>query len=95
MKKTKNEIMLGGDIEQDYLPSLDTDDDNLYWLKWVINNELTEAERNAILYYSECQSQRELAEKLGVSLALTNKYLKNIKTKICNLYYSHISGYSY
>lgn len=84
MKKHKREIHLGS-IEQNYAPCFDLmteDDDRMLEIKYIIFNELTSEEKNTILYYAECGSQRKLAEKLGVSLALTNHYLKTIQNKI-------------
>lgn len=82
MKKQKNNLTL--ECEDEYSPTTtnNNDDDRLLSIKQILFNDLTQAERNAIIFYSECGSQRQLATALGVSLALTNHYLKNIKTKI-------------
>lgn len=84
MRKEKKEIELG-EVTLDYLPQFDIfseDDDRMYNIKYIIFNYLTDAEKNALLFYAESRSQRKLSEKLGVSLALTNRYLKSIQEKI-------------
>lgn len=83
-RKERNYINVS-EIIEDYKPddSIFTKEEfNLRKIKHIIFDELTEAERNTFLFYSECGSQRKTAEALGISLALCNTYIKNIKQKI-------------
>lgn len=81
--KQKNDIVL--DNIEDYFINIDNDDDKMVAIKQIIFNNLPVEERNAILYYANCKSQRKLTEKLGVSIGLTNRYIKNIQNKIKNI----------
>lgn len=83
--KQRNDIHLNREIEEDYMPNNDLfngDSERMLKIKNVIFRELTIPERNAILYYAECQSQRKLANKLGISIALSNRYINEIRKKI-------------
>lgn len=85
----KTTISISIDIEKEYKPQytlFSNNTDELLRLKEIVFNDLTQAERNALLFYAEAKSQRKLAEKLNVSPALANRYLKKIRNKIKTIY---------
>lgn len=87
MTKKLNEVDIT-EIEQDYYPYFDifTEEQNkTYRLKYIVANQLSEVERRIILLYAELGSQREVAAKLGVSLATINIYITAIRKKIKEL----------
>jgi DNA-directed RNA polymerase specialized sigma subunit len=72
-------------IMLEYMPNNDifsTDSIEMYRIKFIIFNCLTDAERRVLLLYAECGTQREVAKMLGVSASAINMYLKKLRTKI-------------
>lgn len=54
------------DISNEYLPDALQDDDEMFRLKTIIQ-QLSPSDRNILLLYSEEESLRHAAKKLGVS----------------------------
>lgn len=61
----------------------ETDNDQLIEkLLFVINNKLTESERNLILSYAELSSLRKLSKVLGCSIGSVSTEINRIKSKV-------------
>ena len=55
-------------------------------VKWIIDNRLTEAERIVILLYTDCQSYRKLAKRMGMSHMTIARAVRRIRKKILQEY---------
>lgn len=87
--KQRNEIDLK-DIINDYQEDRsiwNEEENNIRVLKDILWNDLQEWERNMIILYAETESQRKVADKIGVSVATVCQTLKKIRRKIKDLYY--------
>lgn len=73
------------EVKDEYKPVFDiftNEDEKVYRLKWIIANVLDETERRIILIYTDCQSQRKVAQMLGISTSLANIKINQIRKKI-------------
>lgn len=61
------------------------DEEEMHDLKEAIFYGLTEAERNTLIAYAECQSYRELAQLLGVGRTTAKEEIHRIRAKIIGL----------
>lgn len=70
---------------QDYEPNDDImceDDESMNKLKHIIFDRLPEVDKRVILLYAELQSQRKVAEKLGVSPSTAYILISRIRNEI-------------
>lgn len=85
IKKIYRENINIDEIEEEYKPNesiFDDEDETTKKIKNIIFNELTDTERRIILLYSELESQRQVADKLRVSVTLANFVINDIRNKI-------------
>ena len=69
-------------LQEDY--KLDTDimtEDNpaMQRIKYVVNNELSMADKTLILLYAECMSYRKVAAMIGISHSTLRTEIKRIR----------------
>lgn len=89
MTKKLNEIRLRDEDMREYLPTgvtMFSQDFEMEYLKRFVFNSLQPHERNIILAYAECASQRQIGKALGISTALANKVIRDIQKKIRDAY---------
>lgn len=85
IKKIYRENINIDEIEEEYKPNesiFDDEDETTKKIKNIIFNELTDTERRIILLYSELESQRQVADKLRVSVTLANFVINDIRNKV-------------
>lgn len=69
-------------IREDYAFDADImseEPDRIARVKWIIQTKLSEADRTLILMYTDCQSLRKLAARLGISHTLLAKHITRIR----------------
>ena len=71
---------------EEYLPNVMTDEEDLYKLKSIIQNDLQEVEKIIFLAYVELRSFTELSKVLGVSRSTCYWIIKSIREKIIKQY---------
>lgn len=73
------------ELFEEYKNNTLTDDDDMYNLKDIIFNKLTEVEKRLLLLYAELQSYAKLGKQLNISSTLAYYQVKEIKKKIKQL----------
>ena len=73
-------------IMEEYAPQSLKDNEEIYKLKCIIFNELSEAEKRIILLYADEGSTYKVAKHLNCSAMMVYNYLKSIKQKIYDSY---------
>ena len=71
---------------EEYLPNVMEDDEEMYKLKSIIQNDLQEVEKIIFLAYVELRSFTELSKILGVSRSTCYWIIKSIREKIIKQY---------
>ena len=71
---------------EEYLPDVMTDEEEMYKLKSIIQNDLQEVEKIIFLAYVELRSFTELSKILGVSRSTCYWIIKSIREKIIKQY---------
>ena len=71
--------------QEEYLPSVMTDEEDLYKLKTIVNN-LPEVDRIIFLAYVELRSFSELSKVLGISRSSCFWTIKRIREEIIRQY---------
>ena len=71
---------------EEYLPNVMTDEEEMYKLKSIIQNDLQEVEKIIFLAYVELRSFTELSKILNVSRSTCFWMIRNIRSKILEQY---------
>ena len=71
---------------EEYLPDIMSDEEEMYKLKSIIQNDLQEFEKIIFLAYVELRSFTELSKILGVSRSTCYWIIKSIREKIIKQY---------
>ena len=71
---------------EEYLPNAMTDEEEMFKLKSIIQNDLQEVEKIIFLAYVELRSFTELSKILGVSRSTCYWIIKSIREKIIKQY---------
>ena len=71
---------------EEYLPNVMTDEEEMFKLKSIIQNDLQEVEKIIFLAYVELRSFTELSKILGVSRSTCYWIIKSIREKIIKQY---------
>ena len=72
--------------QEEYLPNVMTDEEDLYKLKSIIQNDLQEVDKIIFLAYVELRSFTELSRVLGISRASCFWTIKRIREEIIRKY---------
>ena len=72
--------------QEEYLPNVMTDEEDLYKLKSIIQNDLQEVDKIIFLAYVELRSFTELSKVLGVSRSTCYWVVKRIREEIIARY---------
>ena len=72
--------------QEEYLPNVMTDEEDLYKLKSIIQNDLQEVDRIIFLAYVELRSFTELSKVLGISRSSCFWTIKRIREEIVRKY---------
>ena len=72
--------------QEEYLPNVMTDEEDLYKLKSIIQNDLQEVDKIIFLAYVELRSFTELSKVLGVSRSTCYWVVKRIREEIIRKY---------
>ena len=72
--------------QEEYLPNVMTDEEDLYKLKSIIQNDLQEVDKIIFLAYVELRSFTELSKVLGVSRSTCYWVVKRIREEIITRY---------
>ena len=73
---------IGELIEEEYLEHLDTDDDEMWWLKEALRYGLNTLERKIFIQFLECGSYAGTARVFRVSTPTLKAYIQDLKVKI-------------
>lgn len=73
------------ELFEEYKANALDDNDDMYNLKDIIFNKLTEVEKRLLLLYAELQSYAKLGKQLNISSTLAYYQVKEIKKKIKQL----------
>ena len=72
--------------QEEYLPNVMTDEEDLYKLKSIIQNDLQEVDKIIFLAYVELRSFTELSRVLGISRSSCFWTIKRIREEIIRKY---------
>ena len=72
--------------QEEYLPNVMTDEEDLYKLKSIIQNDLQEVDKIIFLAYVELRSFTELSKVLGISRSSCFWTIKRIREEIVRKY---------
>ena len=72
--------------QEEYLPNVMTDEEDLYKLKSIIQNDLQEVDKIIFLAYVELRSFTELSKVLGISRSSCYWTIKRIREEIVKRY---------
>ena len=72
--------------QEEYLPNVMTDEEDLYKLKSIIQNDLQEVDKIIFLAYVELRSFTELSKVLGISRSSCYWTIKRIREEIIKQY---------
>ena len=72
--------------QEEYLPNVMTDEEDLYKLKSIIKNDLQEVDKIIFLAYVELRSFTELSKVLGISRSSCFWTIKRIREEIVRKY---------
>ena len=72
--------------QEEYLPNVMTDEEDLFKLKSIIQNDLQEVEKIIFLAYVELRSFTELSKVLGISRSSCFWTIKRIREEIVRKY---------
>ena len=72
--------------QEEYLPNAMTDEEDLYKLKSIIQNDLQEVDKIIFLAYVELRSFTELSKVLGISRSSCYWTIKRIREEIITRY---------
>ena len=72
--------------QEEYLPNVMTDEEDLYKLKSIIQNDLQEVDKIIFLAYVELRSFTELSKVLGISRSSCFWTIKRIREEIVKRY---------
>ena len=72
--------------QEEYLPNVMTDEEDLYKLKSIIQNDLQEVDKIIFLAYVELRSFTELSKVLGISRSSCFWTIKRIREEIIKQY---------
>ena len=77
-------------IEEEYLEHLDSDSDELYWMKEGLKT-LTPVQRKIYITWLEAGTYADAARVFGVSKPTLQKYVKNLTNKIREYVCEHLT----
>lgn len=84
-KKTLNEL-----IEEEYLIHNDQEDDEMYWTREALKNELNDVERKIYITYLENETYAATAKLFKVSTPTVCKYIKGLQNRIIDYVCNHL-----
>lgn len=73
---------IGQLIEEEYTTHLETDDDEIYWIKEALTKALNSLERKIWIAYMEKGTYKATAKSFHVSVPTLVKYLDGLRKKI-------------
>lgn len=88
MKDRRKEI--GELIEEEYTTHVETEDDEVYWLKEALSHALNSLERKIYITYLEKETYADTAKVFKVSTPTLAKYIAGLKQKIIDYVFDHM-----
>ena len=77
-------------LEEEYTTHNDREDDEMYWTREALKNELNDVERKIYITYLENETYAATAKLFKVSTPTVCKYIKGLQNRIIDYVCNHL-----